>query len=135
MNRVDFVSKCFVIMGMVNNNVVRILIDTGADINLIGRNCVHIQQIKTREKMVFQGVGGQETWTFGRAALEIRLNGKVFEDHFEVVDSVVLGEHDVFVGIGFICKYKLILDFANKRVYNNDFSIELQVIGLKLCLE
>lgn len=75
--------------------------------------------------MVFQGVGGKQTYTYGRAQVKIKLQDKKFVDDFEVVDNKILGEHDIFFGVGFILKYGLILDFAEKKVYNKDISIDL----------
>lgn len=110
---------------MVNRTTVRILIDTGADINLIAKNYVKNKNINHKSKMVFQGVGGSETCTFGRANINVVLDGVVCNDDFEVVDKKILGEHDVFLGIGFICKFHLILDFFNMKVYNHDICIDM----------
>lgn len=103
----------------------RILIDTGADINLIAKNYIKNRNIDHNSKMVFQGVGGSETCTYGRANVNVVINGISCNDDFEVVDKKILGEHDVFLGIGFITKFKLVLDFANMKVFNEDICIDL----------
>lgn len=83
MRRVNFISNCFVIKGIVMGKTVRILIDTGSDMNLIGRNI--IKSYSTKSPMVFQGMGGMQTWTLGSAKLEVDLNGAIIKDKFEVV--------------------------------------------------
>lgn len=49
----------------------------------------------------------------------------ILSDIFHIVDKNVLGDHDIFVGSDCMIREKIVVDYANMRIYNKNFSVDL----------
>lgn len=107
------------------NNDVKVLIDTGADINLIRRSVVEHIPNWNKSSIEIQGIGNEFKSTLGRLKLKIFFNNVRCLAVFHVVDDYILGVHDLFLGTQFIVQQRLILDFNQLKVYNTRFSTKL----------
>lgn len=101
------------------------LIDTGADINLIRKSLVeHIPNWRN-DPIEIQGIAGDIKMTLGQLKLNIYLNNRRHKTTFHIVDDEMLGVHDAFLGTGFIVQRGLVLDFRRLKAYNEQFSTKL----------
>ena len=104
------------------------MIDTGADVNLIGKSFVKGLSINHHKRLEVQGIGNKRFETFGEVQIHLRFDGFPIAGKFQVVNDFILRDHDVFIGTHFVLKHKLILDFNRMKVYNNNFSTDLMLM-------
>lgn len=104
----------------------KILLDTGADINLIKKSALdNISTFTKSRRLLIQGIGREKTRTLGKVTLQLVINNVPIKTELHVVRDNIVGKFDIFLGSNFIIENKLILDFNQLKVYNDQLSTRL----------
>lgn len=121
------IRKAYIVIGGVAlRPFAKILIDTGADINLIGQDLVDRDAIDASKKLAFHGVGGKMLETLGEITMPVKFGSIQIISKFNVVKRHILGEHDIFLGTDFIRENKLVIDYNKMKVlFPNGVSVDL----------
>lgn len=94
-----------------------LLIDTGAELNLIKLNSLQ-EDILVSEKKIYkmQGINDQLVNTLGSTILTVVINDKTYETEFQVVDTSFPITGDGILGIPFLKENNIIIDVSKGEI-------------------
>lgn len=114
-----------IVIGFIGDTCVKILINTGSDINLIAKKFVDKGHVKYRRSVMMQVFGDKMIYSNDSVKLDFNFKDVFMLGTFQMLDNTVVQEYDAIFGCDFIKKHKLIIDLDKKRVYNDIVSIDL----------
>lgn len=80
-----------------NGKPIKVLLDTGAQINLIKRSFPLNKDVVVSSGIIIKGINGKSL-TYGGVKLSFCVGEAVIEDDFHIVDDSCLGNFDMYLG-------------------------------------
>lgn len=114
-----------------SNNILTLLVDTGADISLLKQFNKEYSQLIKSNTTIISGIGEGTTKSFGSIDLDLQIDKFLIPHDFQVVDRNFRIPCDGILGMDFIKKYNCILDFNEHHDWlilrPNNFHCNIQV--------
>ncbi len=111
----------------IKNSVVRLLLDTGADVSLLKAGRIEDDSVINKEIIVeLKGISEQPIYTLGTCFISIKLeNEKTLKHEFHVISDSKSIKNDGLLGRDFLQKYKAKIDYEKESVNfeNNHFKL------------
>ena len=108
-----------------NKDQIKLLIDTGADLNIIKINALkNDTEINEKEKIYLKGINEKIVSTIGKTELDLIIDNKAFETEFYVVNEIFPITGDGIIGNKFLVDNHAIIDVANNTITINESKIK-----------
>ncbi|WUR03785.1 reverse transcriptase domain-containing protein [Vairimorpha necatrix] len=91
----------------------KVLIDTGADLNLIRPELLLNKTIVSPSKQQLRAANGSKIKIIGETVAKIKIEGMIFEDNFIITRDITI---PCIIGHGLLDKYKVTLKFGDNRM-------------------
>lgn len=98
-----------------NDSVLILLVDTGADISVIKTGQVGNTSINLNDITSLHGIGAGITYTLGKVITELRIKNLLVKHEFHVVSDEFPIPSDGILGLDFIRKYNCMLDYQTDQ--------------------
>lgn len=99
----------------VDGRIVRALLDTGSQINLVGRSFALGMLLFDDKQQNIKGINGRSS-TLGAVKLGISVGSHTINDVFRVVTDESVGRFDLFLGSKFFVDNKIIVTCARLEI-------------------
>ena len=111
------------------------LLDSGANISVISREMFQLFQpkvecIQSPDFKEVSGVGGERHQVLSKVSLNLCVDNLSLYQNFHVIT----GRHDMILGLDFLCKYDVKVDFGEGTVSIGNTTVKLSQPGIVTCL-
>lgn len=121
----------------IDGKTINVLLDTGAQINLVKRSFVANTKAVVYKGIVIKGVNGLSL-TYGCLKIGFILGNVCFDDYFHIIDDVGLGNFNLYLGSKFFIEQGCVIDhdkfilssktFSSKIFLKDDYSQQSSII-------
>lgn len=113
------------LLGTIQNNQIKILLDTGASLSVINFHNISssIQNTLINSNIQVNDASGAPMQTVGKTKLKFSINNHIFNWIFHVIPSCT---HQMIIGMDFLLFYQCKIDLASKCLYFNN-NIQLPI--------
>lgn len=126
-----YILSCFnspnlpIINVKINNNIYRALLDSGAGLNLIGKEVIENMNLElTPCSVVVKTIARQESRIKNSTELSLQIEENTFKVDFFIMTNVISREFSLILGAPFLRQYKCSLDFENNCMGMEDLVVQ-----------